>query len=271
MNFDLHVHTNYSDGLLSYEEVIDLAIKKGLSGIAITDHDTVAAIGPAVEYSKDFQDFCLIPGIEFSSTYNDEEVHILGYFIDYTSYDIVKVTKKLQESRNTRSLKIIEKLNDLGINISIDEVGNLDEDVSIGRPHIARVLVEKGYVVNIKEAFDKYLAFGEAAYVDRYKLGIKETIDLINKSGGISILAHPGLLKDKKVIKHCIELGIDGLEFIHSEHDENEVISFSKTIKKYNLIGTGGSDCHGQLIGGEYLLGKYYIDLKQIPRMKGRI
>lgn len=271
MIFDLHVHTNCSDGLLSYKEVIDLGIKKGLNGISITDHDTISAIGPAIVYSKSIHDFHVIPGIEFGCTYGIEEVHILGYFIDYNSYDIMNITGKLKESRITRSYKMVEILNDLGMKLSIDEVRTLTTEDYIGRPHIARVLVKKGYVNDSNEAFDKYIGFGKPAYVERFKLSINETIALIHKAGGIAILAHPGLLKNQNIIRYCIDLGIDGLEVIHSKHNKNQIKYFLDVGKKHDLILTGGSDCHGKIINNGYLLGKYYINLNHIPNMKGRI
>lgn len=271
MIFDLHVHTNSSDGLLSYKEVIDLSIKKNLNGISITDHDTISSIEPAIHYSKVINDFYVIPGIEFGCTYKNEEVHILGYFIDYKSYDIIEMIKKLKESRITRSYKMVENINDLGMELSIDEVRTLTTGDYIGRPHIARALVRKGYINNFDEAFEKYIGFGKPAYAERFKLSIDKTIALIHKVGGIAILAHPGLLKNRNIIKYCISLGIDGLEVIHSKHNKKEIKYFLDIGKKYNLILTGGSDCHGKIIDGDYLLGKYYINLNNIPTMKGRI
>ena len=271
MIFDLHIHTTYSDGLLTPYQVVDLAIKKGVDGIAITDHDTILGIEPAVQYSKNMGNFYVIPGIEFGCVYKDEEVHILGYFIDYKSYDIINITEKLKKFRVLRGLEMIEKVNSLGMDLSVDEVKSLSKEDYIGRPHIARVLIKRGYINNIHEAFNKYLDRGKPAYVERYKLSIGETINLIHKVNGIAILAHPGVLKDRSIINYCIEMGIDGLEAIHSKHSNNEVQYLLDIGKKNGLIITGGSDCHGESIHGEYLLGKYYVNINHIPIMKGRI
>nr|WP_246566186.1 PHP domain-containing protein [Tissierella simiarum] len=269
--FDLHVHTNHSDGILSPERVVDLAVSKGLNGIAITDHDTITGIEIGINHSLKYKNFKVIPGIEFSSVFMNEEVHILGYFVNYDLSDIIDITDKLRSSRITRGLEIVEKINNLGMDLTIEEVKAFSGEDYIGRPHIARALIKKGYVLTIKEAFEKYLDRGKSAYVERYKIAIEDTIDLIKKSGGISVLAHPGLLKNKDIIKYCISKGINGLECIHSKHKKEDVLYLLKVAKDNNLIITGGSDCHGDIIHGDTLLGKYYVNLDDIPQMKGRI
>ena len=271
MIFDLHVHTTYSDGLLSPKQVIDLAIKNGLDGISITDHDTVSGIESAIEYSKNMHNFYIIPGIEFSCIHKNEEVHILGYFIDHKSSDIINLTQKLKEFRKLRGLKMIDRLKDLGVNLTEDKVKELSKQNNIGRPHIARALVKFGYANSIMDAFEKYLGVDKPGYVERYKLNIKDTLDLIHRVDGIAVIAHPGILENKKIINYCLELGIDGLEVIHSKHTKSHIEYLLQIANNHNLIVTGGSDCHGEIINGEYLLGKYYINISDIPTMKGRI
>ena len=271
MIFDLHVHTNFSDGLLTPEQVVDLALKKNIDGIAITDHDTIKGIKPAIEYSKKVGNIKIIPGIEFGCIYKNEEVHILGYFIDYNRKNIIDVTKKLREDRVVRGIKMIKKLNNLGMELTLEEVKRLSEKDYIGRPHIARALVYRGYVDSIQDAFDEYLNRDMPAYVERDTLTLVETINLIHESNGIAVLAHPGLLIDKDIIYYCIDNRIDGLEVIHSKHNDEDVKSLIEISRKLGVIITGGSDCHGHIIDGDYLLGKYYIDIYDIPIMKGRI
>lgn len=271
MIFDLHVHTNNSDGLFSPEKVVDLAVHKNLNGIAITDHDTITGIESAIIHSRNYNDFIVIPGIEFSTILNDEEVHILGYFIDYKDENLIKITNNLKESRLTRGVEIVKRLNGLGLELTIEEVRTHSGDEYIGRPHIARALIKRGYVSDVSQAFQMYLDRGKPAYVERYRISLDETIDLIKKIGGISILAHPGLLKDRNIIKHCISLGIDGLECIHSKHSEEDTDYFINIAKLNNLIVTGGSDFHGDIINGELLIGKYFIDINTIPQFKERI
>lgn len=272
MIFDLHIHTTCSDGIFTPEQVVDIAKSKKVAGIAITDHDTVAGLDPAIRYSKILSNIIVIPGIEFGCIYKDEEVHILGYFIDYKSSILIELTKKLRDSRVTRGIQMIEKINTLGMQLSLEDVKEFVEEGYIGRPHVARAMVNRGYVNSINEAFERYLNRGKPGYVEREALTLCETINLIHKVNGIAVLAHPGLLNNNpKIIDHCIEMGIDGLEAIHSKHSKNDVVSILDICKKNDLIITGGSDFHGKKISNDYLLGKYYININDIPLMKGRL
>ena len=270
MKFDLHVHTTFSDGLLTPEEVVDLAVQEGLDGVAITDHDTTKGIDRAIKRSTIYYNFTIIPGIEFSCVYKDEEVHILGYFIEYKSPELIKITDKLKNERIKRGYKIVDELNKTGLDINIDDVRKYAKNDFIGRPHIANALIHKGLANNVGEAFNKYLSKGKPGYVKRYKLSIEETIRLIHKIDGIAVLAHPGLLNEKGIINHVINSGIDGLEAIHSKHSKEESDTFIDISKKNDLIITGGSDCHGELINGEYSLGKYCININRIEALKRR-
>lgn len=256
MKFDLHVHTTYSDGLLKPQEVVDLAIKRNLQGISITDHDTVLGIEEAIDYSKKYKGFKIIPGIELGSIFNNEEVHILGYNFDYKNEKIISTTQKLVNSRLDRGIRIIEKLNSLGIHISLEDVMKHVSKNLLGRPHIARAMIDYKYVNNIGEAFDQYLNIGKPAYVERYHLSIEETIILIENLGGISVLAHPGLLKDKSIIDYCISKGISGIECIHSKHSLKEFLFYKEIANREDLIITGGSDFHGD----QMILGDFYIE-----------
>lgn len=265
----MHVHTNYSDGLHSPQKVIELAVKRGLSGIAITDHDSVQGIQEAITFSRKYRDFYLIPGIEFSCIFDNEEVHILGYFIDYKDCDIIEITDKLRKSRLYRAKDIVKKINDLGMRITLEDVLLISGgDNNIGRPHIAKALIKKGYISNVQEGFNKYLNRGKPAYVERFHITIGNTIKLIKKSGGISVLAHPGLLNNRDIINYCISEGIDGIEVFHSKHSSEDNYIFEKIAKNNRLIITGGSDCHGEIVYGDLLLGHYYIDLNESPKIK---
>lgn len=271
MLFDLHVHTNCSDGLFSPEKVVDLAVEANLNGIAVTDHDTITGIEIAIKHSEKYNNFTVIPGIELSTIHMDEEVHILGYFINYKDSKIIETTNLLRQSRLTRGEKIIEKINNLGFEISLKEVKELSGEGYIGRPHIARAMVNKGYISSVSEGFEKYLNRGRPAYVERYKISTKETINLIKGSGGLAVLAHPGLLKNPSIIDYCISLGIDGIECIHSKHNEEEQNAFLEIAKSNNLIITAGSDFHGDTKDENQLLGKYWINIESITEFKERI
>lgn len=271
MKFDLHLHTYFSDGKYSPEELVDLALERNLRGIAITDHDTVLAIERAIKYSEKFTDFTVIPGIEFGCVHEDEEVHILGYFINYGDKEIIKATEFLKKSRDNRGLEMINKLKGLGLDIELEDVKKMSSKGFAGRVPIAKALIHKGYVSTIEEAFNLYLDRGQVAYVEKKSYDIIETINIIKKAGGISVLAHPGLLKDKSIIGYCIDQGIDGIECYHSKHTAEQMEKFKKIAIRENLIVTGGSDCHGQIIDGDLLLGKFYVNLESIPKFKERI
>lgn len=271
MIFDLHVHTYHSDGLLSPEKVVEMAIRKGVNGIAITDHDTVLGIEAAIKHSKKLGNLVVVPGIELGCIHNHEEVHILGYFIDYKSKEIIDITEDLRRNRVLRGIKMIERINDLGMELTLEEVQQLSREDYIGRPHIAEALVKRNYVTSIEEAFEKLLNRGKPAYIERKTLSINESIHLIHSLNGIAILAHPGLLNNQETIYDCIKKGIDGLEVIHSKHSKKDVDQLLKIAEEYKLIVTGGSDCHGRIVDGDYLLGKYYVNINHIPIMKGRI
>jgi predicted metal-dependent phosphoesterase TrpH len=237
MRIDMHTHTTASDGLLSPSELVKKAFEKRLDGIAITDHDSVDALDEALKKAKDYKGFLVIPGVEMGCDYEDEEVHILGYFIDYRNSELLEVLSNLKNSRWERGVSILNRLKELGIDLPKDE------------------------------AFDKYLDIGKPAYVDRYKLTVEDTIDLIHECGGVSILAHPGILKNKQIMTYCVEKGIMGVECYHSKHstsDEKLIRSFAE---RFGLIITGGSDFHGE----NDILGDFSTDISTIPEFWGRL
>lgn len=267
MIFDMHTHTTYSDGLISPRNLVNLGVESGLSGIAITDHDEVAGIKEAIDQSRKYPNFYLIPGIEFGCNMNNEEVHILGYFIEYENQELLGILKKLHESRFTRAHRILERLRRLNIDISMEDVLKHSNEENLGRPHIGRAMIDKGYVVNLEQAFDKYLDRGKPAYVERYQLGIKATLDLISRLNGISVLAHPGLLKDRGIVDYCIENGLMGIEGYHYKHNSSDREEFLKIAKTHNLIITGGSDFHGD----RGILGNPSVNIDYIPEIKRRL
>lgn len=264
---DLHIHTTASDGLLTPEEVVRWASLKRLKAAAITDHDTVNGIDAAIDAASRYG-VEIIPGIEFSTIFEEEEIHILGYYIDYKEQWFLDMLKKIQNSRYERASKIIGKLNEMGVDITLDEVKEIAEDGILGRPHIARAMINKGYINNIKEAFRGYIGKGCPAYVERYKLSSREAIDVIKRLGGISILAHPGLIRNKAYIRDIVKLGIDGIEVYHSKHDEATTRDALSIAKSRNLLITGGSDCHGMKVNNEPILGNFSVDYKYVQLLK---
>ncbi|QZY56813.1 PHP domain-containing protein [Crassaminicella profunda] len=265
---DMHVHTSASDGILSPTEIVDWAKKRGLKGVAITDHDTIDGIKEAIRASEQYDNFLVIPGIEFSTLYHGVEIHILGYFVDYENLELIDITNAIKNYRFKRAELIIDKLQKLNYDIHFSEVKGVVKEGAIGRPHIARILVQKGYMSSMQEAFEKLLKKGKAAYVERFKLTVDEAIHIIEKSKGIPVLAHPGLIDDGVDVEGIIRKGIKGIEVYHSKHSVFHNRLYFKLSKKYNLFITGGSDYHDEMIAGIPTIGKVFVTYDSIKEMK---
>lgn len=262
---DLHIHSTFSDGQMSPEQIIKKAKKLNLIAISITDHDTIDGIDSAVCLAKKLNNIEVIPGIEISTAYKHQEIHILGYYIDYNSKYLKSVLNNLQLKRNIRAEKIVEKLNDIEIDITINEVKMQSKGPSIGRPHIADVLKQKGYVNTRAEAFELYLGQNKPAYVPRGKLSPFTAINIIKKSNGIPILAHPGHLGNQEIISKLKNYGLAGIEVFHQDHSFKQSIYYKKVALQNNLLITGGSDCHGQ---EPIQLGRYGINKASLMKLK---
>ncbi|MDF2987653.1 MAG: putative metal-dependent phosphoesterase, family [Eubacterium sp.] len=251
---DLHSHSIASDGSMSPAELVRGAQKQGLYAIALTDHDTVDGIAEALEEGKRIG-IEVIPGIEISVDYKPE-MHILGYFMDVKSYPAIRnELEVIKIGREERNKKIINKLNELGMTITMEEVKKVALGDITGRPHIAKVLVIKGYVKSIDDAFDKYLCKGGLAYFKRFELKPEEGIKAIRNAGGIPVLAHPVFLRKSydeldKLLAELKGYGLAGIEALYSENSKADTGSFLRLAIKYDLIVTGGSDFHGSFKPG---------------------
>lgn len=248
---DLHMHTIHSDGTFTPRGLVQLAKQNGLSCIALTDHDTLSGVEEAQEEGNRIG-IEVIAGVEISVKFEPGTMHILGYFIDRNSKKLQDGLAEIQEARRKRNPMIIEKLRALRINISLGEVERESGGDQVGRPHFARVLVEKGYVKNFEEAFNQYLAKGAPAYVDKRKLTSREAIEMIEDAGGIASLAHPKQLKLDATPKRFEETleqlrseGLKGLEVYSSCQSKQEAARYKKTAEQLGLLVTGGSDFHG--------------------------
>lgn len=266
---DLHIHTNKSDSTFSPEEVVKHAHKNSLAAIAITDHDSVSAIPLVLEYAKQYN-IEIIPGIEFGAEIGDTEAHILGYFIDFTQKWFHEKLEFLRDTRIKRMRQIVKKLNELNLDISEKDILSVSGDCAVGRMHMARVLMNKGYASSINEAFNRYIGKNRCAYAKKYQMTPEEAIDIIHKLGGLSVLAHPQLMNRDSLIPSMVGHGLDGIEVYHSDHTAQGVKKYSGIADKYGLLVTGGSDCHG--IGkGKILIGTVKIPYALVEKMKERL
>jgi hypothetical protein len=272
MPADLHIHSNFSDGLLSPEEIVKKASDAGLTVISITDHDIVDGIDHAIAEGKKLG-VKIIPGIEFTTDLPDTEIHILGYFIDYKAQWLKDLLLKIREDRTNRIYKIVEKLNKLKIDISAEDVLKLAEIGSAGRPHVARVLLEKGYVKSIQEAFNRYLDSKSPAYVPHFRLTPVQAVETIKKAGGIPVFAHPAVSNKDEMIPELMVKGLAGIEVFYSKHSDNQLKHYRALAVKYGLLMTGGSDFHGlktirDVSLGDFKLKDEYIDKLEEFRKK---
>jgi predicted metal-dependent phosphoesterase TrpH len=254
---DLHTHSSCSDGSFSPGQLVRLAKEKGLRAIALTDHDTVAGVEEAVAAGKKLG-VEVVPGVEISAQYPPGTMHILGYYLQTSHPELLKALKELQQARADRNPKIIERLQALGLEITTAEVLRLSGG-QVGRPHIAKALVNRGYVSSIDEAFSRYLKKGAIAYVEKFRFPSQEAIAMIRKAGGLAALAHPFTLGIKKsreltqVVSELKEMGLEGIEAFYPGHTEEMTELYRNIAERFGLFCTGGSDFHGDLRNGPQL------------------
>ena len=246
MKADLHLHTTASDGRLSPKEIVLKAAQLGLDVIAITDHDSVGGIQSALEAAKSFPRLLVIPGIEISTYMPQGELHILGYFINYLDPEFNRALEELRNSRYERGRKMVAKLADLGIDIEWERVLTLASGGTIGRPHIAQAMLERGYIASLPEAFTNYIGNGGIAYVKRKKVTPSEAVELIIKANGLPFIAHPADIENlDPFIYQLKQAGIAGLEVYYPKYSQNKIARLEALATKYGIITSGGSDYHG--------------------------
>lgn len=245
MPCDLHVHTSASDGTESPAEVVEKARRAGLTALAITDHDTVMGVAPALEAGREVG-LAVLPGVELAAEEEDGgEVHILGYLFDPHHPLLQETLARLEKARLARVERMVEKIRALGIPLALERVLALAGGGTVGRPHVARALVEIGAVESVAEAFARYLERHGPAYVPRLKMAPEEAVLLIRRAGGIAVLAHPGLSCGEELIPRLVSAGLQGLEVYHPEHTPQMVEHYRELCRRHGLLATGGSDYHG--------------------------
>jgi predicted metal-dependent phosphoesterase TrpH len=245
---DLHTHSTASDGSMTPRELVRHAKENGLSALALTDHDTVEGIEAALDEGAK-TGLEVVAGIEISVEFRPE-MHILGYFFGDSYKNAVEIVDSLVESRNERNPKIIKKLNEIGFDITMDEVEKEALGNIVARPHMAKVLMKKGYVKSTSEAFDKYLGFGKPAYFPKNKLTPEEGIKVILNAGGIPVLAHPifldlGWRQLDELLARLVSCGLKGIEAYYVENKGDDTGNLLRLAIKHNILATGGSDFHG--------------------------
>jgi predicted metal-dependent phosphoesterase TrpH len=266
INIDLHTHTNLSDGMYSPEELIKKAKKHEINIIGITDHDSINGIEEASECAEDLG-MEIIPGVEISTDVDDKEVHLLAYFIDVEHEELKKYLSFFREERLHRAKRIIQKLNKLGLKITIDDVLDRSNNSAIGRPHIAYTMVDLGLIKSYQEAFEKYIGDYGPAFERKIHVSVQSALKLISDAGGLSFIAHPGFMKEA-LLMNLIKAGIDGIECIHPSHNENQIQFYRGIVNQYCLLESGGSDFHGGKKLDDENFGKYLLAPNHLEAMR---
>jgi len=262
---DLHLHTQFSDGTFTPEELVLYAQKSGLACIAVTDHDTVeACVRAAAACAAVRMEF--IPGAELTAEHEDIEVHVLGYFLDTENRALLGRIAQFQTVRQQRIYEMVAALNKLGVPLKVEAVFALANCKSPGRPHVARALVKEQLIGSLDEAFERYLKKGRPAWVPKTKMSALESVELIHQAGGLAVMAHPGLNRSDEIIPALVEAGLDGIECFHTKHSTVMSERYLEIAERHHLLVTGGSDCHG-FSKNKPLIGTVKLPYEHVERL----
>ena len=272
MRTDLHCHSTASDGALSPRGLVQLARKRAIDVIALTDHDTIAGHAEAIEAGLAFG-LRVIPGIEISALGEQGETHVLGYGVEPDDEATRATLLRLRATRESRAKRILSNLVRLGISIDFVEVKAIAGDGMIGRPHIARALVDKGAVSTTQEAFDVYLGEGKPAYAPNDALDPLQAIDLIHRAGGVAVLAHPAFTHGdvEALLGLMIGHGLDGIEVYYPKHTPEQTKRYAEIAREHGLLATGGSDFHGLTPDAQYEFGEIELPADTVAALDARI
>ena len=265
---DLHLHTNFSDGTYSPEELVAQAQRFRLRAIALTDHDSVEGCGRAGQACA-AAGIEFIPGTELTAEHEGNEIHLLGYFIDTANPRLLVQIGRFQAVRQNRIREMVARLNQLKVPLVAAKVFALANCRSPGRPHVARALVEARLCGTLDEAFERFLKKNRPAWVPKFKMGAQDAIELIHHAGGVAVLAHPGLNRTDAVIPDIVEAGLDGIECFHTKHSTATAERYLEIADRFHLLVTGGSDCHG-LSKGKPLIGTVKLPYQHVEALKVR-
>lgn len=265
---DLHLHTYFSDGTFSPEELVGQAQRQDLHGLALTDHDTVEGCLPT-GLACQAAGIEFIAGTELTAEQNGHEIHILGYLIDVQNPKFLQEIGKFQAVRQNRIREMVQRLNELNVPLQAEEVFALANCRAPGRPHVARALVQAGLVGSLDEAFERFLKKNRPAWVPKFKMSASQATELIHQSGGVAVMAHPGLNRSDEVIPVMVEAGLDGIECFHTKHSTAMSEHYLQIAERFNLLVTGGSDCHG-LSKGRPLIGSVRLPYEHVEKLQTR-
>jgi predicted metal-dependent phosphoesterase TrpH len=263
---DLHLHTNFSDGTYTPEELAMEGGRHGLAAMALTDHDTLegcermaaACAGRGIEF---------IFGTELTAEHNGHELHLLGYCLDMGNETLLAEVAKFQLVRQNRIREMVARLNQLGMPLQAEAVFAIANCRSPGRPHVARALVQAGLCASLDEAFERFLKVNRPAWVPKFKMSATKAIELIHQAGGVAVMAHPGLNRTDEIIPGMVAAGLDGIECFHSRHSTATAGHYLEIADQYELIVTGGSDCHG-MNKGKPLIGSIKLPYQHVEKLK---
>jgi 3',5'-nucleoside bisphosphate phosphatase len=268
MAADLHLHTHFSDGTYSPEELVEHARRVGLRAIAVTDHDTVEGCERAARACA-ARDLEFVAGAELTCEIDGWEVHLLGYYLDTTDPWLLQELAVFQRVRQERVREMVERLRELQLPIEAETVFALANCHSPGRPHVARALVQQGVCGTVDEAFERFLKKHRPAYVPKFKMSARQAISLIHNAGGLAVVAHPGLNNNDQIIPRLVEASVDGIECWHTKHTRATAERYVALARQYGLLITGGSDCHG-LSKGKPLIGSVRLDWPYFEALQAR-
>ena len=266
---DLHLHTLFSDGTYTPEELTAHGAEHGLSALALTDHDTVegcARMSAACRAAN----ILFIPGTELTAEQNGNELHLLGYLLDTENQTLLTEIAKFQQVRQKRIHEMVARINELNIPLKAEDVFALANCRSPGRPHVARAMVKAGFCGSLDEAFERFLKKNRPAWVPKMKMSALDGIELIHQAGGLAVMAHPGLNRTDEVIPDLVRAGLDGIECFHTKHSTKTAERYLEIADKFQLLVTGGSDCHG-FSKGKPLIGTVKLPYEHIERLKAKV
>lgn len=267
---DLHSHTTASDGQHAPRELVALAAEAGVTVLAVTDHDTVAGLAEAMEAAR-ARGVELVPGIEVSAFVLRKEAHILGHFVQPDDADLARLATRLREEREQRMEAMVSKMRELGYPVTMRHVRDVAGDAQLGRPHLARVLVNQGWCLDVKDAFDRFLGSGRPGWVDRFRLDGADAIQLIRKAGGTATLAHPFASKmERYEILTLARAGLAGLEIPYSVQNPQVLQKYLALARELELVPTAGSDYHGPDVSPDSRLGSVGMAPEDFARLRAR-